>query len=107
LLSYPNWFDARNATPELIQQVEDCINFMTENEQDENYVNTFEGFKPHEIMKLKRNLSVIKESFSEETLTSNKRKFYQFIVEYDRRRETNFLSVFPKMINYYNECKNI
>jgi sulfatase maturation enzyme AslB (radical SAM superfamily) len=107
LLNYPNWFDARNATPELIQQVEDCINFMIENEQDENYINTFEGFKPHEIMKLKRNLSVMKESFSEEILTSNKRKFYQFISEYDRRRETDFLSVFPKMIKYYNECKNI
>jgi len=107
LLNYPNWFDIRNATPELIQQVEDCIDFMTANEQDENYVKTFEGFKPHEILKMKRNLSIMKESFPEEIVVNNKRQFYQFITEYDRRRKTDFLSVFPKMINYFNECQQI
>lgn len=107
LLKYPSWFDSQNAGQWGIDIVEDCVKFMEANEQDANYTKTFEGFKPHEILKLKRNLAIMKETMSAETLVANKRKFAQFIEEYDRRRDTKFESVFPEMLEYYNECKSL
>lgn len=104
LLRYPSWFDVQNAGQWGINIVEDCVKFMEENEQDANYIKTFEGFKPHEILKLKRNLAIMKEAMDAETLASNKRKFHQFITEYDRRRGTDFVIVFPEMAGYYQEC---
>lgn len=107
LLKYPNWFDVQNATPELISIVEDCVKFMEENEQDENYGKTLTGFKPHEILKLKRNLTIMKESINPIQLDTNRKQFYQFITQYDQRRNTNFLETFPEMHNFWNECEKL
>jgi len=68
---------------------------------------TFEGFKPHEILKLKRNLAIMKETIASKVLDANKRQFAQFIEEYDRRRDTKFETVFPEMVEYYDECKSL
>ena len=107
LLNYPNWFDVKNATPELIAIVEDCVAFMEANEQDENYGKTLEGFKPHEILKLKRNLAMMKDGCDAKQLNTNRRQFYQFIKQYDERRQTDFLKTFPEMHQYWLECEKI
>lgn len=107
LLKYPNWFDVQNAGSWGINIVEDCVKFMKENEQQKDYLKTYEGFKPHEILKLERNLAIMKEGLGSEQLTTNKRNFYQFINEYDRRRGTNFLETFPEMVEYYSASKEI
>ena len=106
LLKYPNWFDVQNATPELISMVEDCVEFMEENVQDENYGKTLTGFKPHEISKLKRNLAIIQEGLPKETLKKNRKQFLEFIKQYDSRRNLDFLKIFPQMENYYNICRD-
>ena len=87
LLKYPNWFDTQNASPALINMVEEALEFMRENVQKENYRETFEGFKPHEVLKLERNLAIMKEGKPAETLATNKLQFYQFVNEYDKRRK--------------------
>jgi len=80
---------------------------MEENAQAKDYHLTFEGFKPHEILKLKRNLAIMKETMADDTLAANKRKFAQFIEEYDHRRDTKFETVFPEMLEYHSECKSL
>ena len=35
-----------------------------------------------------------------------KRNFYAFFNEHDRRRRTNFLNTFPEMEEFWMECKN-
>ena len=35
-----------------------------------------------------------------------KKNFYAFFNEHDRRRNTNFLNVFPEMEEFWIECKN-
>lgn len=105
LIGYPNWFMVQNATPELISIVEDALQFMKDNEQKEDYHITFEGFKPHEISKLQRNLDIIKQGLSDSELMLNRKQFYQFIQQYDQRRGLDFLSTFPEMENYWTECK--
>lgn len=104
LLKYPNWLDVQNATPELIKIVEDCVEFMEENEQTEDYVNTLEGFKPHEILKLKRNLDIMKETLPCNVLSKNRRQFCQFITQYDQRRNLDFFKTFPELKEFWNEC---
>jgi len=87
--------------------VEDCVAFMEANEQGSDYGKTLEGFKPHEILKLKRNLAMMKEGAGAEQISTNRRQFYQFIKQYDSRRQTNFLETFPEMTDFYNTCKEI
>jgi hypothetical protein len=107
LLNYPNWFDIKNATTELIEVVEECVLFMEQHEQNETYGKTLEGFKPHEVLKLKRNLSMMREGFSTDQINTNRRQFYQFIQQYDTRRKTDFLETFPEMRPYWSECEKI
>lgn len=106
LLRYPNWFSVQNATPELIDIVKDCITFMEENEQTENYGQTLEGFKPHEISKLKRNLAIIQEGLPQAAINTNRRQFLEFIEQYDSRRNLDFSKTFPEMENYLKVCKD-
>ena len=80
---------------------------MEANEQAADYGRTLEGFKPHEILKLKRNLSIMKEGMPQEQLITNRKQFYQFIKQYDVRRQTNFLETFPEMGQYWSECEKI
>lgn len=105
ILRFPNWLSVCNSTPELILTVEECLDFMKENQQQSDYHLTFEGFKPHEISKLQRNLDLIKSGFSEQEVLLNRKQFYQFIQQYDFRRSTDFLKTFPEMKEYWNKCK--
>jgi hypothetical protein len=107
LLKYPNWFDVQNAGQWGIDIVKDCVEFMEANVQKEDYTETFEGFKPHEILKLKRNLAIMQEAVDSRRLKENKKEFYQFIKEYDKRRDTDFNAVFPEMYGYYKECESL
>mgnify|MGYP003641011365 CR=1 FL=1 len=34
-----------------------------------------------------------------------RRMFYEWIQQYDKRRDLNFLEVFPQMEDFYEECK--
>jgi len=79
---------------------------MEENEQTENYGQTLEGFKPHEISKLKRNLAIIQEGLPQAAINTNRRQFLEFIEQYDSRRNLDFSKTFPEMENYLKVCKD-
>ena len=77
---------------------------MEENVQGDDYLETFEGFKPYEILKVKRDLAVMKESLPIDQQSLNKRNFYLYIKELDKRRQTNFHLTFPEFRDYWKEC---
>ena len=104
ILRYPPWFSIQNAGQWGIDIVEDCLAFMEANVQKEDYLDTFEGFKPYEILKVKRDLAIMKQSLSPGEVALNKTSFYQFITEYDSRRNTSFVDTFPEMQDYYTNC---
>jgi hypothetical protein len=104
ILRFPPWFSIQNAGEYGIKEVERCIKFMEENVQGDDYLETFEGFKPYEILKVKRDLAVMKESLDSSQAQINKRNFYLYIKELDRRRQTNFLLTFPELRDYWKEC---
>ena len=62
------------------------------------------AFKDFEIQKMLRNLAYWRENT--DASTQNKKNFYAFFHEHDRRRRTNFLNTFPEMEEFYEECRN-
>ena len=62
------------------------------------------AFKDFEIQKMLRNLAYWKKNA--DASTQNKKNFYAFFNEHDRRRRTSFLNTFPEMEEFYMECKN-
>lgn len=107
ILRYPPWFSIQNAGEYGIDEVEHCLKFMEDNVQKSDYLDTFEGFKPYEILKVKRDLAIMKESISQDQIELNKKNFYLFINEYDKRRNTDFLETFPELKKYWKECSDI
>jgi organic radical activating enzyme len=106
ILRYPDWFNIQISTPELVQVVEESLKFMEDNIQRDDYSSTFEGFKPHEISKLKRNLAVMKQELNSTERDISRKRFYQFIEQHDSRRSTDFLKTFPEMQEFWITCKD-
>lgn len=106
ILRNPEWFSVQNIGQYGVDEVTRCLNFMEQNIQKEDYGQTFEGFKPYEILKIKRDLAIMKESITEQKLALNKKNFYHFITEHDRRRGTNFLNTFPELFEYWKSCQS-
>jgi hypothetical protein len=65
----------------------------------------FDGFKDFEIQKMLRNLAVWRNEKTD--LTQEKSDFYAFFTEHDRRRGTNFLTIFPEMEEFWTECRSL
>jgi hypothetical protein len=104
ILRYPPWFSIQNAGQWGIEQVKAVLTFMEENVQQDDYLDTFEGFKPYELLKVRRDLAIMEQALSADQLSTNKSTFYEFITEYDSRRNTEFMEVFPEMRKYYIDC---
>ncbi len=87
ILRYPPWFSIQNSGQYGIDEVERCIKYMEENVQGDDYLETFEGFKPYELLKIKRDLAIMKESLPPDQLLLNKKNYYMFITEYAIQRK--------------------
>ena len=104
ILRYPPWFSIQNAGPWGVDIMHKAIKFMEANVQGDDYLETFEGFKPYEILKVKRDLAIMEERLLSAQATLNKIDFYKFITEYDDRRSLNFRDTFPELSWYMIEC---
>jgi hypothetical protein len=104
ILRYPPWFNIQNAGEYGIAEVQRCLKFMEDHVQGDDYLETFEGFKPYEILKVKRDLAIMQERLPASVAKINKNNFYAFITEFDRRRGTNFTETFPELKYYWIEC---
>ncbi|MEI6567326.1 MAG: twitch domain-containing radical SAM protein [Verrucomicrobiota bacterium] len=104
ILRYPPWFSIQNGGKYGNEEVSRCLKYMEEFVQGDDYAETFEGFKPYEILKVKRDLAIMQEPLSAEQLKVNKINFYLFINEYNKRRQRSFLDTFPELHAYWKEC---
>ena len=78
------------------------IEYMRKNSGEEKGLHIFKDF---EIQKMLRNLAYWRKNA--DASTQNKKNFYAFFNEQDRRHGTNFLTIFPEMEEFWQECKNI
>ena len=76
---------------------------MEENVQKDDYDTSFRGFKPYEILKLKRDLAVMRQQYTAQEKLVNQKRFVEFVDELDRRRNTNFKDTFPELAEYYDQ----
>lgn len=101
-LVYPTWLNVKmlgNSRWEA--HVQAAIDFMKENLASEESGKV--GFYPHEITRLERDLSLMKQGFDADTWETNHRKFVNYIAELDRRRGTDFVGIFPELTDFYGK----
>ena len=102
LLRQPAWQQI-TLLPESYQAIHEAnIEYMRKNSGEEKGLHIFKDF---EIQKMLRNLAYWRKNAN--ASTQNKKNFYAFFNEHDRRRLTNFETVFPEMAEFWQECKNI
>jgi len=79
-----------------IPKIDEQIKFMHE-------ISLFTDFERNRIKQLKDFYMHFRKFLAEEELDSLRRSFYQFFKENDRRRNLNFLDVFPEFKDYWME----
>jgi hypothetical protein len=62
-------------------------------------------FKDFEIQKMLRNLAYWRKN--KDNAHKQKKNFYAFFSEHDRRRGTSFERTFPEMQEFWKECKSL
>jgi len=110
------WFD----TPVLRQPAWQSLQILPESYADQlKYLWTwmsrqietestrFQGFKDYEIARLDRDIAWMRDGqhLDPAVINRNKADFYRFFNEADRRHGTDFVTVFPEMSNWWQECE--
>ena len=102
LLRQPAWQQI-TLLPESYQAIHEAnIEYMRKNSGEEKGLHIFKDF---EIQKMLRNLAYWRKNV--DASIQNKKNFYAFFNEHDRRRLTTFQNIFPEMSEFWQECKNI
>ncbi len=90
-------------TKDYFPYIDDSIKFIEDNlQKDEPFEH---GFLFHELEKMKRIRNYMLDEESEAQKAWNRADFYRFFAEHDRRRNTNFLEIFPEMKEFWELCK--
>jgi len=101
LLRQPAWQQI-TLLPESYQAIHrDNTEWMRENSGEDNY----SQFKDFEVQKMQRNLAYWQKNYADDK--TQKKNFYAFFNEHDRRRGTSFENTFPEMLEFWKECKNL
>jgi organic radical activating enzyme len=96
-LSNPQSLRLTLATPELVEELRQALDWMKEN--------TPEIFSPHELRKLENAVLWTERRDPLESVLRWRTDFFYFIQEYDRRKGRSFLQVFPEYKEFLNTCK--
>jgi len=89
---------------EFMPYMYDTLEFMKANVDD----TSGKKFSTIEYEKFKRVVDYMAEThYSDEKLIEGRRDFYNWFNELDERRETDMLSVFPEMMNFYRLCQDV
>ena len=106
VLRTPSWQSLQILPESYSRILENVIKWMKLNRLDEAS-DRFDGFKDYEIQRMERDLDWMKKGkkLTEKYLYEQRADFYRFFNEYDKRRDQNFLDVFPQMKEFWQECK--
>jgi hypothetical protein len=103
LLRQPAWQQI-TLLPEPYQDIHRAnIEWMQSNSGEDQTNYTL--FKDFEIQKMQRNLTYWQKNYSADA--QQKKNFYAFFAEHDRRRGTSFLRTFPEMREFWEECRSL
>ena len=102
VLRSPQWQSMQILTEPYVMKLEQCKQYMEDNIETEE--TRFHGFKDYEIQRMGRDIAWMAEPLADEYIQEQKADFYRFFNEHDKRRNTNFLEVFPEMSSWWKEC---
>jgi len=105
LLRSPSWQSMQILPPVYADRLEDIANWMEQNKEHPD--KPFQGFKDYEIQRMRRNVDWMKEgqTLDTEYVKLQRADFYRFFKEYDSRRQLDFLTTFPQMKEFWEECR--
>lgn len=79
------------------------LSFIKDNVDDKN----FDKFTSLEYERFRRVVDYMETThYTEDRIAEGRRDFYNWFTEYDRRRNVNFVSTFPELVNFYNSCRD-
>ena len=106
LLRQPAWQQI-TLLPESYQRIhEQNIELMRQHQENtDSDSKDYAVFKDFEIQKMLRNLAYWRRNAEKDN--AQKKNFYAFFAEHDRRRGTSFEKTFPEMQEFWQECKNL
>lgn len=114
-LRHPTFLDCRNSTHQLAEEyMLVSLDYMASRTTYPGWT-VHKGFEQNEIDKFKRivfhrlyfnkkNSDGTPDYHNRRDLDLNRSQFYEFIQKIDQRNNTDFLSTFPEMEQFYNEC---
>ena len=89
---------------EFLRYMDSHLRFMKDNVDD----TAKDKFSFMEYQKLLRTYEYMKcTHYSEEKTNEGRKDFYNFFTEFDKRRSTNLLEVFPEMEGFWQTCKKV
>ena len=95
-LEYPNWLAIDIITKDFLQYMYDAEYYMKEKST----------FSKEEIKKFQRNIRYMEDKiYRKNNYNIQRKNFALYIDQLDRRRNTNFLNIFPEYKEFYNLCK--
>lgn len=107
-LRYPEHQAIFLMEPEWMPMIYDQVTFIYQNLENKNWTGTANrGFYEHEADKLKRIYNMANNSLPNEWTDVNRKNFTIFVDEHDRRRDTDFKSTFPELVDAYNKWKRL
>ena len=102
-LRYPNFLAANILPKSYLTYVEESLDYMLRNSLDEDMI----IFDNWEIEQLRRIYDWLKnENIRPDVLKSNQLKFFDYIEEYAKRKNLDFLKTFPEFHSLYTTLKN-
>ena len=113
-LRHPSFLDANIITMDMVEQyLIPSMDFVFDNVGTGDW-KANKGFDDWEAVKMRRNLvGIVQKAKAHEgdnltilnSIRINRARFYDFVNEYDRRRNTNFVEIFPEYTDFYELCK--
>ena len=105
LLRKPAWQSLQILPSVYVDVLERVADWMELNLETAN--DPFHGFKDYEVQRLRRDIDWMKEGskLDPEYVKLQRADFYRFFNEHDKRRQTDFLTTFPEMREFWKECE--
>lgn len=102
VLRQPQWQSLQLLPESYAAKLELTADWMESNL--ETAQDPFHGFKDYEVQRLRRDIAWMREG-QQQDQTRHQADFYRFFSEHDRRRNTDFLTTFPEMRSWWQQCE--
>ena len=105
LLRSPSWQSLQILPPVYADRLERVADWMEANLETPE--KPFRGFKDYEVQRMRRDIAWMREgaNLDRDYVVKQRADFYRFFNEHDKRRHTDFLTTFPQMKEFWDECR--